>query len=191
MSETGSVWRVCGIAGSLRQSSYNRAILQAAKELAPEGLAIEIFDGLGELPLFNQDVEASGDPPGVTSLKEAIRDADALLIATPEYNAGVPGVLKNAIDWASRKGTQSASVLSGMPAAVLGASPGRLGTARAQPQVRQALESAGVVVMPKPEVHLMSISGQVTDGVLADETARRIIASLMEAFAHWIPRIQT
>jgi chromate reductase len=139
--------------------------------------------------LFNQDVEAEGDPSGVTALKEAIRAADALLIATPEYNGGVPGVLKNAIDWASRVGAGSTSVLSRKPAAIFGASPGRLGTARAQPQLRRALESSGVFVMPKPEVHLMSISGHVTDGVLVDETARRIIASLMEAFRHWISQV--
>lgn len=191
MNESGSVWRVCGIAGSLRQSSFNRVILRVAEELAPEGLAIEIFGGLGDVPLFNQDVEAAGDPPGVTALKQAIRSSDALLVATPEYNGGVPGVLKNALDWASRKGIEEASVLSGKPAAVFGASPGRLGTARAQPQLRQALEGAGVVVMPQPEVHLMSISGHISDGVLVDEAARRVIASLMDAFKHWIQRVQT
>ncbi len=190
MSETKTVWRICGIAGSLRESSYNRAILRAAKELAPESLAIEIFDGLGDIPLFNQDVEAMGDPPGVTALKQSIRGADGLLLATPEYNGGVPGVLKNALDWASRKGADSESSLTGKPAAVFGASPGRLGTARAQPQLRQALETSGVIVMPKPEVYLMSVSSQLTDGVLADESARRVVSGLMEAFASWIPRIQ-
>jgi chromate reductase len=190
MSEEQSVWRVCGIAGSLRRSSYNRVILRAAQELAPAGLAIDIFDGLGEVPVFNQDVEAEGDPSGVTALKKAIRAADALLIATPEYNGGVPGVLKNALDWASRVSAGSTSVLSGKPAAIFGASPGRLGTARAQPQLRLALASSGVFVMPQPEVHLMSISGHVTDGVLADEAALRVIASLMESFKAWISQVQ-
>jgi len=189
VSKMGTVWRICGVAGSLRESSYNRAILSAAKELAPESLRIEIFDGLGDIPLFNEDVEALGDPPGVVALKQSIHNADALLLATPEYNGGVPGVLKNALDWASRKGTDSDSALSGKPAAVFGASPGRLGTARAQPQLRLALESSGVLVMPKPEVHLMSISGHVTDGVLVDETARRMVTSLMEAFMHWISQV--
>ena len=178
MSETTSVWRVCGIAGSLRQASYNRLILQAAQELAPDGMTIKVFDGLADVPLFNRDVEASGDPPGVSALKQAIRGADALLIATPEYNGGVPGVLKNALDWASRVGADPASVLSGKPAAVFGASPGRLGTARAQLQLRQALACSGVFVMPKPEVHLMNISGHVTDEALVDETTRRVIAEL-------------
>ncbi len=190
MTETGKIWRVCAIAGSLRKASYNRVILQSADELARRDLAIELFDGIGDVPLFNQDVEAEGDPAGVTALKDAIRRADGLLIATPEYNGGIPGVLKNALDWASRKGADPESVLSGKPTAVLGATPGRLGTARAQPQLRQALAGAGAIVMSRPEVHLMGIGGHVTDGVLVDEKARQVIASLLEAFAHWIPQIQ-
>jgi chromate reductase, NAD(P)H dehydrogenase (quinone) len=190
MTEAGRVWRVCAIAGSLRKSSYNRVILKAAEELAPDDLAIELFDRIDDVPLFNQDVEADGDPPGVAALKDAIRRADGLLVATPEYNSGVPGVLKNALDWASRKGTDPASALAGKPAAVLGASPGRLGTARAQPQLRQALAGSGAIVMPRPEVHLMGIAAHVTDGVLVDEPARQVIASLLEAFARWIPQTQ-
>ena len=191
MSDEGRVWRVCGISGSLRKASYNSAVLRAAAELAPAGMSIIPFERLGDVPLFNQDVEAAGDPEGVTALKQAIRQADALLIATPEYNGGVPGVLKNALDWASRKGVDEAAALAGKPAAVLGASPGRLGTARAQPQLRQTLAGAGAIVMPKPEVHFMSVSGQVTDGVLVDETARGIVTSLLESFADWIPRTQS
>jgi chromate reductase, NAD(P)H dehydrogenase (quinone) len=94
--------KVCGIAGSLRRSSYNRSLLRAAVELAPEGMSIAIFDRVGEIPLYNADVEAVEDPEAVPAPKDAIREADALLIATPEYNYGIPGVLKSAIDWASR-----------------------------------------------------------------------------------------
>jgi chromate reductase len=154
-------------------------------------MSIIPFAGLGDVPMFNQDVEAEGDPAGVTALKQAIRQADAVLIATPEYNSGIPGVLKNALDWASRKGADEGAALAGKPAAVLGASPGRLGTARAQPQLRQTLAGAGAIVMPKPEVHFMSVSGQVADGVLVDEAARGIVSSLLEAFAAWIARIQS
>src|ERR1043166_7383167 len=111
--------RVCGIAGSLRKGSYNRALLRAAVELAPDGLEITVFERLGDVPLYNADVEAEGDPEPVVALKAAIRQADALLIATPEYNYGVPAALKNAVDWASRP--PSKSVLDGKPAALMGA----------------------------------------------------------------------
>src|SRR5205814_8833807 len=123
-----------GIAGSLRTGSYNRALLRAAQELAPAGLELLTFD-LAPIPLYDGDVEAQGDPEPVGALKTAIRDADALLIVTPEYNYGVPGVLKNAIDWASRPPGQSP--LNGKPAALMGATPGMTGTARAQLQIRQ------------------------------------------------------
>ena len=93
--------RILGFAGSLRQGSYNRALLRAASELVPEGMLIEIFDLL-QIPLYNADVEARGDPESVAAFKQAIRQADAVLMVTPEYNHGVPGVMKNAVDWASR-----------------------------------------------------------------------------------------
>src|SRR5947207_14536285 len=119
------VVRVCGIAGSLRKASYNRALLRAAVELAPEAVQITVFDRLRDVPLYDADVEAEGDPEPVVALKTAIRQADALLIATPEYNYGVPGVLKNAVDWASRP--PGSSVLEGKPAALMGATPGHGG----------------------------------------------------------------
>src|SRR5437016_6220729 len=108
--------RVLGVPGSLRKASFNRALLRAAIELAPAGMTIEIFEGLGALPLYDADVEAAGDPAPVTAWKTAIAKADALLIATPEYNYGVPGVLKNAVDWASRP--PGNCVLNGKPAAL-------------------------------------------------------------------------
>src|SRR5882672_4988864 len=126
---------VLGIAGSLRAASFNRSLLRAAQELAPAGMTITAFD-LAPIPLYNADVEATGDPEPVAALKSAIRQADALLIATPEYNFGVPGVLKNAIDWASRPPRGSA--MQGKPVAIMGATPGGWGTARSQMQLRQA-----------------------------------------------------
>ncbi|MDC4223025.1 MAG: NAD(P)H-dependent oxidoreductase [Candidatus Manganitrophus sp.] len=95
-------FKIFGLAGSLRQGSFNRALFRAAVEVAPKGVEIRIFERLGEIPPFNADVEAEGDPEPVVAMKSAIQEADALLIATPEYNYGIPGVLKNAIDWASR-----------------------------------------------------------------------------------------
>lgn len=110
-ASAGDQLRVLGFAGSLRAGSYNGALLRAARELAPAGLAIEIYESI-ELPLFNEDIEAQGDPEPVAAFKAAIGEADALLIATPEYNYGVPGALKNAIDWASRPSGRGRSTAS-------------------------------------------------------------------------------
>src|SRR6478752_3631376 len=141
--------KVLGIAGSLRAGSYNRSLMRAARELLPEGVELADFD-IGSLPFYDGDLEAAGDPEPVVALKDAIRDADALLIATPEYNRGIPGVLKNAVDWASRPAL--ASPLTGKPVAIMGASTGRGGTARAQEQVRAALEFSRANVIEQPEV---------------------------------------
>ena len=119
--------RILGVAGSLRAGSYNRALLRAAVRLAPEGMEIEVFDLL-EVPLYNGDVEAAGDPPGVMGFKQAISAADGVLMVTPEYNHGVPGVMKNAVDWASRPPRQAP--LESKPVGLIGASPGITGTAR-------------------------------------------------------------
>jgi chromate reductase len=141
--------RILGIAGSLREASYNRSLLRAARELLPAGVELEEL-ALRALPFYDGDLEAAGDPEPVTALKQAIREADALLIATPEYNRGIPGVLKNAIDWASRP--PLASPLTGKPVAIMGASTGRGGTARAQEQLRAALEFSRATVVEQPEV---------------------------------------
>lgn len=172
---------VLGIAGSHRAGSYNAALLRAARELAPIGMEIEEFD-IRELPFFDADLEAAGDPTSVTAFKEAIRDADALLIATPEYNRGVPGVLKNAIDWASRP--PLASPLTNKPVAVIGASTGRGGTARAQEQLRSALEYSRARVLEQPEV-LVPEAYMVFDAErrLTDETTRKDLAELLAALA--------
>lgn len=180
---------VCGIAGSLRRGSYNRALLWAARELAPEDMEIRIFDGMAEIPLFNQDVEAEGDPEPVQALKRAIAEADALLIATPEYNHGVPGVLKNAIDWASRPA--HSSVLSGKPAALFGASPGITGTARAQSQLRQAFVFTNTPVLPQPEILVYRAREKFdAEGRLTDEKTREFVGKLLRELADWTRRLQ-
>ena len=180
---------VCGIAGSLRRASYNRALLRAAQELAPEGMEIRIFDRVGELPLFNEDVEAEGDPEPVQALKRAIGDADALLIATPEYNHGVPGVLKNAIDWASRP--PRGSVLAGKPAAILGASPGVTGSARAQTQLRNSFVFTNTLAVLQPEILVYRAHEKFdADGRLTDEKTREFIALLLRNLADWTHTLQ-
>jgi chromate reductase, NAD(P)H dehydrogenase (quinone) len=142
--------RVLGISGSLRQGSYNRALLRAAAELSPAN-GIELVEhDLSPIPFYDGDVEAAGDPEPVATLRSAVREADALLLATPEYNRGTSGVLKNALDWLSRPAL--ASVLRWKPVAIVGASSGRGGARRAQQQVRDALVFPGAVVLDDPEV---------------------------------------
>jgi len=182
------IWRVCGVAGSLREGSFNRALLRAARDLAPPNLRIEIFDRLADVSMFNADVEAEGDPEPVTALKRAIAAADGLLLVTPEYNAGVSGPMKNAVDWASRRYEGGAPVLKGKPAAVMGATPGLLGTARAQAQLRSSLANTGAVVMQQPQVHLMRAAERFVGGELSDEDTRKHVEALLEAFAGWIAR---
>ncbi|HEV8630419.1 MAG TPA: NADPH-dependent FMN reductase [Thermoanaerobaculia bacterium] len=180
---------VCGIAGSLREKSFNRALLRAARELAPAGMEIRIFDRLAEVPLYNADVEALGDPEPVQALKRAIGEADALLIATPEYNHGVPGVLKNAIDWASRP--PRGSVLAGKPAAIFGASPGATGTARAQSQMRQAFVFTQTPAVLQPEILVFRAHEKFdAEGRLTDEKTRQFIGLLLVALADWTRRLR-
>lgn len=173
---------VCAFAGSLREKSYNRSLLRVAKEVAPEGMEIRIFDRMAEIPLFNADVEAIGDPEPVQALKQAIGDADALLIATPEYNHGVPGVLKNAIDWASRPPRRS--VLAGKPTAIFGASPGITGTARAQSQLRQAFVFTDTPAVLQPEILVYRANEKFdAEGRLTDAKTREFIAKLLKELA--------
>lgn len=136
---------VLGVVGSLRRGSYNRAVLRAATELAPDGMTVTEHP-IGDVPLYNFDVEEQGDPEPVVRFKTAIAASDALLTVTPEYQRGVPGVLKNALDWASRPPRES--VLDGKPVAIMGARPRHDRTARAQSQLRQTLTYNGCPVLP-------------------------------------------
>ena len=178
---------ILAIAGSLRRASFNRGLVRAAVEVAPAGVTVSVFD-LNDVPLFNADVEALGDPPSVAALKAAIQEADALLIASPEYNHCIPGVLKNAIDWASRPAR--ASSLTGKPVAIMGASPGRGGTARAQAQLRDGLTYTNGYVLPLPEV-LVPLADEKfdADGNLHDEDTRSEVRDLLVALAAWTRRL--
>jgi chromate reductase len=180
--------RVVGIAGSLRQGSLNRALLQAAVELAPAGLEI-VPHGLAEIPLYNADLEARAVPRAVYDLRIAVMQADAVLIATPEYNHGVPGVLKNAIDWLSRPPADSA--LNDKPCGVIGASPGMTGTARAQTQLRQAFVFTNTHAMPRPEVLVARANTKFDDdGRLTDEGTRQHLSVFLNEFMQWIERMK-
>ncbi len=179
--------RILGICGSLRKASYNRGLLVAARDLAPSGTTIEIAE-LGDIPLFDQDVEARGDPAPVASLKERIRQADAVLIATPEYDWGVPGVLKNALDWVSRPAGQSA--LKQKPLAMLGASDGPWGTTRAQLQLRQSLTYMDVLTLPSPWVYVALAKEKFdASGALTDERTREQVKGLVAALVAWTERV--
>ena len=171
---------VLGISGSLRRASFNTAALAAAAELAPEGMAVAVAT-LHGIPNFDADVEAAGLPPEVSGLREAVAAADALLIATPEYNWSIPGVLKNALDWASRGG--DGSPLRGKPAAILGAG-GRSGTVRAQAHLREILRHNRIRVVGSPEVLIDAAETRFdATGRLTDERFRGQIRRLLEALA--------
>ena len=178
--------RILGIAGSLRRASYNRAALRAATELVPKGATVETFE-LDGTPSFNQDQEQN-PPAKVTELKRRIRDADAILFVTPEYNWSVSGVLKIAIDWASRPHGESA--WNGKPAAIMGASTGTIGTARAQNHLRQILVYLNMFPINQPEVliiHAMDRFDQ--EGNLADAPTRERIVGLLQNLVDWARRI--
>ena len=178
--------RVLAISGSLRAGSLNTALLRAAQELAPDSVEISIFD-LRAVPFYNADVEATSDPPEVALLKTAIRSADGLLIATPEYNHGPTGVLKNAIDWASRD--RSHWSLKGKPTTMIGAG-GFSGTARAQQQLETVLTETGALVMVKPGVLVPLASEKFDrDGRLVDQQTRAVLREHLDAFADWIARL--
>ena len=167
--------KILAIPGSLRRRSYSRALLRAAAEAAPDGVEIEVFD-MDRIPLYNEDVEERGNPEAVAELKRRIQAADAVLIATPQYNGSIPGVLKNALDRASRPARQSA--LRGKPAAVISSSPGAHGA------TRQVLEHIGAHVLPGDHLAVDRVDTRFdADGVLRDEPTRRQLRELIDRLA--------
>jgi chromate reductase, NAD(P)H dehydrogenase (quinone) len=178
--------RILGMAGSLRRGSYNRAALRAATRLVPEDAALDVFE-LDGIPAFNQD-EEQNPPAKVAELKRRIREADAVLIATPEYNYSIPGVLKNAIDWASRPYGDSA--WSGKPAAIMGASIGTIGTARAQYHLRQMFVFLNMFPINQPEVMIGNAAERFdAQGNLTDEATEKFIRQLLHNLVVWTRRI--
>jgi len=172
---------ILGIVGSLRTGSFNHLALKAAQELVPDGAVLDLID-LNGIPVFNQDDEMAV-PAAVREFKRRIMAANAILFATPEYNYSIPGALKNAIDWASRPYGDSA--WQGKPAAILGASPGHLGTARAQYHLRQVLVALDMSVVNQPEVMISNAAQRFDqDGKLTDELTRKSIQKLLSALLH-------
>lgn len=176
-----------GFAGSLRRQSYNRAALQAAVKVVPSGITLNTFD-LDGIPPFNQDHEKE-PPPAVRQFKAAIVEADAILIVTPEYNYSIPGVLKNAIDWASRPYGDSA--WDGKPVGIMGASVGMLGTGRAQYHLRQMFVFLNMFPLNQPEVMIANADEKFDDdGNVKDEKTAQKIRELLEALADWARRLK-
>ena len=178
---------ILGIAGSLRRQSYNRSALRAAQQLVPVGVTLDIFE-LDGIPVYNEDEDAN-PPAKVTELKQRVRAADALLFATPEYNYSIPGGLKNAIDWASRPYGDNAWF--GKPAAIMGVTPGSLGTVRAQYHLRQVFVFLNIFPINQPEVMIGNAAERFDQqGNLKDEGAKDFIRKLLQNLADWTRRTQ-
>jgi chromate reductase len=179
--------KILGIAGSLRRGSFNAAALRAAQELAPAGTTIDIFH-IAPIPLYDEDVKVQGFPPVVTDLRARIKAADGLLLATPEYNYSTSGVLKNAIDWASRPPEQP---FDGKPIALMGASGGALGTARAQYHLRQMFIFLNAHVLNRPEVMIGGATSKFdAEGKLTDQATRDFLGTMLTSFKAWIEKLR-
>ena len=180
--------KVLGFAGSLRTGSYNKALLRAAENFIPEDVNLEIFD-IDGIPAFNQDVEKDM-PNKVKDFKSKIREADAILIATPEYNYSVPGVLKNAIDWASRP--YGDNPFDGKPVAIMSASIGMLGGARAQYHLRQMFVFLNMFPINGPEVIVTFAQDKFdSQGKLIDENTQKFLRQLIQNLINWTRRLKT
>ena len=180
---------VLGLAGSLRRESFNRALLRAAGGLLPPGVTLRPFERLGEIPPYNDDARLRGLPDPVADLWQAIAEADALLVATPEYNYGPPGVLKNALDWVSRPPAETP--LRHKPVAIVGASTGNFGTVRAQLALRQTFLFVESYVLPKPEVMVFRAAERFdAAGELSDETTRQLLATQLQELVAWARRLR-
>lgn len=188
---TTPVHRVLCVAGSLRRDSWNRRLLQAAVTQAPATLHLDVYDALSAVPLFDEDLEQRepAGPAGVQALRVAIAAADGLIIATPEYNHAIPGVLKNALDWLSRNSPEG-EVLAEKPVAVLGASSGPWGTRLAQASLRQALHTCGALVMPSPTLFVANAASRFdAKGTLTDLATVQPLQNLVLAFEEWMARL--
>jgi chromate reductase len=180
--------RILAFAGSLRKASFNAATLRVLQSLAPAWVTIAIHD-LSDIPLYNEDLENQGLPASVVTFRQAIAAADGLVIATPEYNYSVPGVLKNAIDWASRPPEQP---FDGKPIALLGASPGFAGTARAQYHLRQMFIYLNAQILNRPEVFISAAHTKFdADGHLTDEMTRKHLGGMLEALLMAVEKNRT
>lgn len=178
MTKTAPRSTIAVLLGSLRQASLNRVIAESLAELVPEGVDVVLLPSVGDLPHYDQDIQDKGFPKAVEALADGIRQADAVVIVTPEYNYSVPGALKNAIDWLSRLKDQP---FNDKPVAIQTASPGAIGGARAQYHLRQMLVFLNAQVLNKPEIMVGMAADKIKDGKLVDEKTRGFIKTQLEA----------
>lgn len=187
-AEMPETLRFLGISGSLRKASYNSALLRAAVELVPPDTTLKVSSSIGELPLYNEDVREAGMPASVVAFREQIAAADAIVIVSPEYNYSIPGPLKNAIDWASRPPNQP---FVDKPLAIMGASPGMLGTGRMQYHLRQVAVFLNMHVVNRPEVFVAKAPERFdATGKLTDEATRKVVADLLQALRELTLRLR-
>jgi chromate reductase len=180
--------KVLAIVGSLRKNSFNRMAVHAAQELAPPDVTFE-FAEIGDLPLYNQDVEDAGAPESVKRLKAQVKAADAILFASPEYNYSMSGVMKNAIDWVSRPPAENA--FNGKPCGIMSASTGMLGGARGQYHLRQSAVFVNLHVMNKPEIVIAKAAEKFdVNGKLTDEATRKMLSTFMKSLKDWTERLR-
>ena len=178
------VYSVAVVVGSLRKDSYNRKVARALSELAPSSLALKIVE-IGDLPLYNEDLETDAPPAAWTRFRNDIKGSDAVLFVTPEYNRSIPGVLKNAIDIGSRPGGSNS--FAGKRAAIIGTSPGAHGTVSAQQHLRNVLSAVDLAVLPQPEIAIQYREGQIdADGNVSDERLRKRLQLFLDRFEAWL-----
>ena len=181
--------KVLALRGSLRKGSFNNALLAVAQELCPAEMVIEVHPPLSDIPPYDDDVRLAGYPSTVQALRGAIAAADAILFASPEFNYGLPGVLKNAIDWVSRPPSQP---FGGKPAAVMSGSIGNIGGVRMQHQLRQTAVSVDLAMMPRPEMAVPSIQQKFDAELkLTDEETRKHLTQFLQGFARWVTKIKS
>ncbi len=178
--------KLIALSGALRRASYNTALLRAAATLAPAGVTLELHT-LHGIPVYDGDIEAQGIPEAVTTLREAIRAADGLLISTPEYNNSIPGALKNGLDWLSRPSGEGAKLFGGRPTALMGATPGGFGTMQAQDAMLSVLRTFGSDFWMAGRL-MVSRAGTVfdADGHLVDDKVREQLQAFMQGFADFV-----
>ncbi|MCB0037291.1 MAG: NAD(P)H-dependent oxidoreductase [Anaerolineales bacterium] len=177
--------KIVALGGSLRRDSITKVLLETARDVAAEKMEIMIFP-LHEIPIYNNDVEVEeGFPPPVAAMREALAAADGVIFATPEYNGSLTGVLKNAIDWASRQG-----LLRHKPVATMGGSPGALGATKAQEHLRQICLHLGMYVLSRPTIAVPKLPDKIEEGVIVDEATREFVKQQMDTFYDWVVRLK-